>query len=138
MPSHTEEREGNLPSRTQIQTLMMSSPSMMSWVCQLLATLCVTLSLALFALCGADPTGRFCLRTLSSSRPTTIMGGHFGYGYRIPRCRGHDKRVVGEVCKHIQRPLLHSAKVHCLAALVVTPRDYENQRLPLCTLMSSH
>jgi hypothetical protein len=43
-------------------------------VCQLLATLCVTLSLALFALSGADPTGRLCLRTLSFSRPTAIMG----------------------------------------------------------------
>jgi hypothetical protein len=42
-------------------------------VCQLLATLCVTLSLALFALGGADPTGRFCLRILSFVRPTTIV-----------------------------------------------------------------
>jgi hypothetical protein len=40
----------------------------------LLATLCVTLSLALFALGGADPTGGFSLRTLSFSRHTTIVG----------------------------------------------------------------
>jgi hypothetical protein len=44
------------------------------WVCQLLATLCVSLPLALFALGGADPTDGFCLSTLSSSRPTVIVG----------------------------------------------------------------
>jgi hypothetical protein len=43
-------------------------------VYQLLATLCVALSLTLFALGIADSTGGFCLRTLSFSRPTTIMG----------------------------------------------------------------
>jgi hypothetical protein len=37
------------------------------------ATFCVTLSLALFALGGADLTGRFYPQTLSISRPTTIM-----------------------------------------------------------------
>jgi hypothetical protein len=40
----------------------------------LLATLSVALSIALFALAGADPTDRFCLRSWSFSRPTTIMG----------------------------------------------------------------
>jgi hypothetical protein len=45
-----------------------------SRVCQLLATLCVSLSLALFAPGSADPTGGFSLRTLSYSRPTAIMG----------------------------------------------------------------
>jgi hypothetical protein len=34
---------------------------------------CIILSLALFALGGADPTGEFCLRTLSFSRPMTIL-----------------------------------------------------------------
>jgi hypothetical protein len=34
---------------------------------QLLAILCVTLSLIVFALGGIDPTGKFCLRTLSVS-----------------------------------------------------------------------
>jgi hypothetical protein len=43
-------------------------------VSQLLATLCVALSLALFALGGADPTCVFCLRTLSYSRPMEIVG----------------------------------------------------------------
>jgi hypothetical protein len=32
------------------------------------------LSLALFALGGADPAGEFCLGTLSFNRPTTIVG----------------------------------------------------------------
>jgi hypothetical protein len=39
-----------------------------------LAILCVGLSLALFALGGADQSGGFRLGTLSSSRPTTVMG----------------------------------------------------------------
>jgi hypothetical protein len=42
-------------------------------VCQLLATLCVALSLAMFALGGADPTGGLFLRTLSIGRPTAIV-----------------------------------------------------------------
>jgi hypothetical protein len=45
-----------------------------SQVHQLLATLCVALSLALFTLGGTDPTDEFCLRTLCYSRPTTIVG----------------------------------------------------------------
>jgi hypothetical protein len=43
-------------------------------VCQLLTTHCVALSLVLFALGGANSTGEFCLRTLSFSRPTKIVG----------------------------------------------------------------
>jgi hypothetical protein len=38
------------------------------------AILCVALSLALFALCSADPTDRFCLRTLNFGRPMPIVG----------------------------------------------------------------
>jgi hypothetical protein len=41
---------------------------------QLLTILCITLSLALFSLGGADSASGFCLRTLSFSRPTTIVG----------------------------------------------------------------
>jgi hypothetical protein len=40
---------------------------------QLLATLCVASSLALFTQGSADPTGEFCLRILSYCRPTAIM-----------------------------------------------------------------
>jgi hypothetical protein len=55
---------------------------------QLLATPCVTLALALFALGGSDPTDGFHHRTLSVGRPHDNRGAHFGYGCRIPRCRG--------------------------------------------------
>jgi hypothetical protein len=74
MPTHMKGREGNLPTGTQIESLRMSGPLIGPRVCQLLATLYVALSLALFALGGADPTGGFCLRTVSFSRPMTITG----------------------------------------------------------------
>jgi hypothetical protein len=45
-----------------------------SRVCQLLATLCVALSLTLFALGSADPTVGFCLRTLALGKTTAIVG----------------------------------------------------------------
>jgi hypothetical protein len=41
---------------------------------QMLATLCVTLSLALVALSGSNPTSEFLLRTLSIVAPSTIVG----------------------------------------------------------------
>jgi hypothetical protein len=41
---------------------------------QMLATLCVALSLALVALGGSDSTGEFLLGTLSIASPSTIMG----------------------------------------------------------------
>jgi hypothetical protein len=65
MLAHMKGHEGNLLARTQIQSLRAR---------QLLATLCVILSLALFAQGGTDSASGFCLRTLSGSRPTTIMG----------------------------------------------------------------
>jgi hypothetical protein len=40
--------------------------------CQLLATLCVALSLAFIALGGVDPISKFCLRTLSFAGPSLI------------------------------------------------------------------
>jgi hypothetical protein len=46
-------------------------------VCQLLATHCVVLSFALFALGGADPTGGFCLQILSFSKLIGIVGPIF-------------------------------------------------------------
>jgi hypothetical protein len=71
--AHMEGCEGNLLVGTQIQSLRMSCPFGGPRVCQLLATLCVSLFLALFALGGANPTDGFCLRTLSFGRPMTIM-----------------------------------------------------------------
>jgi hypothetical protein len=43
------------------------------WMRQLLATRCVASSLVLAALGSSDPTGRFCLRTLSIGRPMVIV-----------------------------------------------------------------
>jgi hypothetical protein len=41
------------------------------------------------------------------------------------------------VCKHIQCPLLHLARVCYLAASAVTPRSYEDKWSPLHTLTFS-
>jgi hypothetical protein len=66
---------------------------------QMLATLCVALSLALFALGGSDPTGEFRLGTMSICRPLNNHGAYFGYDCHIPRCRGRIMRGVGVTCK---------------------------------------
>jgi hypothetical protein len=50
---------------------------------QLLSTLCVASSLALFALGGSDPTGEFRLQTLSFGKPHGNCGTHFRYGCDI-------------------------------------------------------
>jgi hypothetical protein len=81
--AHTEGCEENLSVETQIQNLRMSDPVIGLWMRQLLPIVCVALSLALVALGGSDPTGRFQLRTLSFGRPHSNHGTHFGYGYRI-------------------------------------------------------
>jgi hypothetical protein len=49
-------------------------------MCQMLATLCVTSSLALVALGGSDPTGMFHLGTLSVGRP---LGNHGDFFYTV-------------------------------------------------------
>jgi hypothetical protein len=74
MPAHMKRCEGNLLTGTQIQSLRMSgllngvpgAPAAGHLLCRFVLTL--------FALGGADLTGGFCLSTLSSSRPTTIVG----------------------------------------------------------------
>jgi hypothetical protein len=64
---------------------------------QLLATLYVTFSLALFALGGADPDGGFYLRSLSFSRP---VWGPFWIRFPYPtlslRHRACDVQGIGE------------------------------------------
>jgi hypothetical protein len=47
------------------------------WLCQLLATLCVALSLALITLGGSNPTGGFHFLTLSFGRPHSNYGACF-------------------------------------------------------------
>jgi hypothetical protein len=52
--------------------------------CQLLATPCVALSLALISLDYLDSSGSFLLRTLSVYSPLNNCGACFVYGYRFP------------------------------------------------------
>jgi hypothetical protein len=61
-----------------------------------LATLCVALSLALFALGGSNLAVGFYLRTLSYSRPTTIVG-------LILDMVVVSRVVVGTSCKELGR-----------------------------------
>jgi hypothetical protein len=51
---------------------------------QLLATPCVTSSIALVALGGSDPSSGFYLRTLGFRRPPAIEGPIGGYDFCIP------------------------------------------------------
>jgi hypothetical protein len=76
---------------------------------QLLATLCVTLSLSPFALGGADLAGTFCLRTLSYSRPTIIVEP-------VLDTIAISHAVVGALCRELRRcvnmGLLRPSTVH--------------------------
>jgi hypothetical protein len=54
---------------------------------QLLATLCVALSVVLFARGNADPTGGFCLQTLSCWQDHNNLGAQFRYNCHILRCK---------------------------------------------------
>jgi prolipoprotein diacylglyceryltransferase len=86
---------------------------------QLLATLWLTLSLTLF----------------SPGRPTTIMGGILDTVVIFLAVEVMISKEFGR-CVNIYNAL------YCIlqrfVASAVTPRDYENQWLPLCTLTSSH
>jgi hypothetical protein len=90
---------------------------------QLLATLYVTLSLAL---CGSDPSSRFHLQTLSFDRPLNSHGACWGYDFRIPCCCSwRNVRGVGEVCKlSLLGPLLRLRSPNRFPSLVVTPQGY--------------
>jgi hypothetical protein len=82
---------------------------------QMLATLCVTSSLTLFALGGSNPIGWFHLGTLGICRPLGNRMAHFGYNCRIPRCRGRVMRGVGVACKLMFTPPFYNA---CKAPLL--------------------
>jgi hypothetical protein len=78
-------------------------------VCQLLATLCVAFSLALFALGGTDLTGGFCLQTLRFIRPMVIVGPILDTV--VIYCAIEDMICEEQgACKYIRHPLLHSTK----------------------------
>jgi hypothetical protein len=104
-------------------------------VCQLLVTVCVTLSLTLFALDDADPTGGFYLQTLALEGPWQSCG--------ILDMVAASHVVEGVIfeeqgaCKHINRPLLHSTKTCGLSALTLTLQSIENNRMSLHTPASS-
>jgi hypothetical protein len=108
---------------------------MASRACQLLATLCVALSLALFAQGSTDPTGGFYLQTLSYCRHTSIMGPVLD-----TVVVSHD--VVGASCEklgwHVNMCLLHPFTVPIRARLftssVVTPQGYKVGGLPCANL----
>jgi hypothetical protein len=67
---------------------------------QLLSTLYV----ALFALGGADSTGGFCLRTLSNSRPTTIVRHILD---TVAISHTVDGTSCKELVRHVNLGLLH-------------------------------
>jgi hypothetical protein len=121
MLAHMKGHEGNLPARTQIQSLRISG--LMDGASGVLAAShpFVSLCPSTFALGGTNPIGGFYLTTLSFGRPLGNCGAHFGYNACIPSYRGRDMRGVGETYKRIQHPLLHSARAHYLDALAVTP-----------------
>jgi hypothetical protein len=95
---------------------------------QLLATLCVASSLALVALGGSNTIGGFCLRILSFGRPHNNCGAHFGYGCRIPLCKGCVVRGVGSRIKSF---LLRLSST-CYKAGMVGPAQ------PTSSRMTSH
>jgi hypothetical protein len=63
---------------------------------QLLAIFCVAFSLALFALGSTDLVGGFCLRTMSYSRPMSIVGPVLDT--TIVSCA-----IVGVLCEELGR-----------------------------------
>jgi hypothetical protein len=105
---------------------------------QLLVTLCVTLSLTLFALGSADLSGGFSLGTLSFGRPTVIVGP-------ILDTFVVSRDAEGTVCEELGRSanmgllrlLLLFVRARFLAFSVVTPHGYKVKRSPLCTPTSS-
>jgi hypothetical protein len=96
------------------------------WTCQMLSTLCVTSSLALFTLDGSDWTGGFHLGMLSFGRHLGNCGAHCAYGCHIPRYRGHVIRGAGW---HVNSFLLclftTLAKPYHFASSVVIPQGYK-------------
>jgi hypothetical protein len=93
-------------------------------MCQLVATLCVALFLALFALGGSDPTSRVCLRTLSFAGPSTIMGPVWDTVV-VPR-----GIVAGTKCEAcilgLHYPLLPIVRAEPLTSSVVTLWGYKS------------
>jgi hypothetical protein len=103
--------------------------------CQLLIIPCVAFSLTLFALGGADPTGEFCLRTLSFTGPSAIVGPILDT-FTI----SHD--VVSTLREELERhvnislllPFTAPVRAHRFASLVLTPWGYKAGGRPCANL----
>jgi hypothetical protein len=84
------------------------------------------LSLALFALDDADPSGGFCLGTLSFGRPTAIVGPILDTVVVSHEAEG---TVCEELGKHVNMGLLwlllRLVRAHCLGSSVVTLWGYK-------------
>jgi hypothetical protein len=95
-------------------------------VLQMLATLCVTPSLALIALGSSNLTDMFHLGTLSVGRTLGNHGSHFGYDCHSRDVEGAPYEELGW---HVNLCLLHlftaPAWAHCFASLVVTLWGYK-------------
>jgi hypothetical protein len=101
----------------------------------LLATLCAALSIALFALGGADTIGGFCLQTLSFGRPTVIMRPIWDT-IVVPHVV-----IAGKMCKKSRRRvnmgLLRLVRVCRFTSSVVTPWGHKRIWFPLRIRTSS-
>jgi hypothetical protein len=78
---------------------------------QLLATLCAGLSLTLFAQNRADPAGGFCLRTLSCSGPTVIVGPILDTVVISHAVEGTSCEELG---RHVNMGLIYCALLLCM------------------------
>jgi hypothetical protein len=100
-----------------------------------LATVCVALSLALFALDGANSVGGFHLRTLSIGRPKPIMGpildmvviSYVAIWGMMCEESGRRVNVYNALYCVLQR-------ARCFASLVVTPRAMKTSGFPCAPL----
>jgi hypothetical protein len=93
---------------------------------QLLATLCVALSLDMVALGGSVSTGVFHLQTLIFGRPLGNCGARFRYGCHIPQCRGNVVRGVGwRVSSFLLCLFTARAEPSRFASLVTTSWGYK-------------
>jgi hypothetical protein len=122
MPAHTKGREENLPVETQIRSLRILGP-----LDGAPGTPTIGHPLCCFIPCsgcsgGSNTIGGFCLRILSFGRPHNNCGAHFGYGCRIPLCKGHVVRGVGSRIKSFLLRLSSTpVEPHHFASSVVTP-----------------
>jgi hypothetical protein len=106
-----------------------------SRVHQLLTTLYVASSLALFAWGGADPIGGFCLRILSYCRPTAIMGTILDIVVVSCDVAGKSCEQLGwRVNMCLMSPFTAPVRARCFASSVVISRGYKVGSCPCANL----